>query len=249
MTQEKTAIYIVTHKAFHVPEDPMYVPIQVGRQRTGLDLGFQTDESGDSISALNPYYCELTALYWIWKNDDHEITGLVHYRRYFYNRRWQLLSEKDINRLLPAGGMIVVQRGYNPETVQRRYEKHHVASDLDLTRKVLEKQCVSYLPAFDAVMKGHSYCPYNMMITSRKVLDDYCRWLFAILEEVRRELGESLAARNTYDQRVLGFLGERLLNVYLGAHPEIPFVEVPVLNTEGNLKVQKAVSRIKSILR
>ena len=250
MEQEKQAvIYVVSHKAFDVPEDPLYVPIQVGKEQTGKDLGFLSDDTGDEISALNPYYCELTALYWMWKNDSHEVKGLVHYRRYFCNRKWKILSASDVKALIPQNGMIVAQRGYNLETVQKRYAAHHVLSDLELTRHVLQEQCPSCVPAFDAVMRGHSYCPYNMLIAGDAVLDSYCSWLFAILETVRRELGDQLQARDAYNRRALGFLGERLLNVYLLSHPEIPFAEVPVLNIEGNIRVQKVSSRIKGLLK
>ena len=44
------------------------------------------DELEDNISFKNPYYCELTTLYWGWKKDiAAEWIGLVHYRRYFYS--------------------------------------------------------------------------------------------------------------------------------------------------------------------
>ena len=43
-------------------------PIQAGRARTGIRLEMLGDDEGDSISAENDRYGEMTAWYWIWKN-------------------------------------------------------------------------------------------------------------------------------------------------------------------------------------
>ena len=76
-------ILVATHKKYKMPSDTnMYLPIHVGCEGK-KNLGFQGDNSGENISDLNPYYCELTGLFWAWKNLDCDYLGLVHYRRYF----------------------------------------------------------------------------------------------------------------------------------------------------------------------
>ena len=85
----KCKIYIVTHKKFKPPVDPMYVPIQVGKQNTKKNLNILSDDTGDNIAYKNANYCELTALYWIWKNEmQADIIGMCHYRRYFTRLKW-----------------------------------------------------------------------------------------------------------------------------------------------------------------
>lgn len=86
-------ILVCCHKPSAIPDDPMYLPVQVGKEIAKQDLGIQGDNEPDSddvrrISRLNPVYCEMTAMYWAWKNirklyPDVRYVGLCHYRRYF----------------------------------------------------------------------------------------------------------------------------------------------------------------------
>lgn len=77
-------IYVVCHKPSYVPENPYLCPIQVGTAFSGNQLeGMLHDNEGDNISDRNKTYCELTAQYWAWKNDDADYYGFFHYRRYF----------------------------------------------------------------------------------------------------------------------------------------------------------------------
>lgn len=79
-------ILVAVHKHYWMPKDSIYLPIQVGREGKE-DLGFQGDNTGDNISAKNETFCELTGLYWAWKNLAADYIGLVHYRRYFAHKR------------------------------------------------------------------------------------------------------------------------------------------------------------------
>lgn len=92
-----TRIYIMSHKNFEVPFEKGYLPLQVGSEGS-IDLGYLKDNSGNQISEKNKSYCELTGMYWIWKNVECEHCGgvpiiddilqngkvflRVHYRKY-----------------------------------------------------------------------------------------------------------------------------------------------------------------------
>ena len=89
----KIKIIVATHKKYKMPEEEIYLPIQVGAEEKD-GLGYQKDNEGENISLKNPYYCELTALYWAWKNYDKlgnpDYIGLMHYRRHLIMRAGEL---------------------------------------------------------------------------------------------------------------------------------------------------------------
>lgn len=95
-------------------------------------LGYIPDNTGDNISAKNPNYCELTALYWVWKNLDCEYIGLCHYRRYFGHKvhakdikkkKGAIFTKTDYEKLLTKYDVILPKtRNYYIETVRSQYE-------------------------------------------------------------------------------------------------------------------------------
>ena len=89
MKNYSVKIIVATHKKYQMPIDHIYIPLHVGAdgkkdaEGNDLDFGYIKDNTGDNISNLNPSFCELTGLYWAWKNLDADYIGLVHYRRHF----------------------------------------------------------------------------------------------------------------------------------------------------------------------
>ena len=82
--KEDIRILVACHKPAYVPENPLLCPIQVGAALSREHMqGMLHDDEGIHISEKNRSYCELTAIYWAWKNLEADYYGLFHYRRYF----------------------------------------------------------------------------------------------------------------------------------------------------------------------
>ena len=102
-------VYVISHSAEdikNIKSNEIYTPLFVGRN--GQDnLGFVSDDTGENISSKNSSYCELTGLYWMWKNSPADIIGLVHYRRYFANWRFgHRLEKEDLEKIFDTSGNI-----------------------------------------------------------------------------------------------------------------------------------------------
>ena len=107
-------ILVVHHKKDKVYKDDIYTPIHAGKSLSNLELDMIGDDTGYNISEKNPYYCELTALYWAWKNlHDIDYLGLCHYRRYFdfstsgYSTR--IVSENELYELGKKNSQILLR--------------------------------------------------------------------------------------------------------------------------------------------
>lgn len=230
-------ILVATHKKYKMPADTsVYLPIHVGCEGKE-DLGFQGDNSGENISTLNPYYCELTGLYWAWRNLACDYLGLVHYRRYFtkmtkkYNESINIddviLNRYEIKELLENSEVIVPKRRkYYIETLYSHYDHTFDGSHLDLARKMIEMKNPEYLSSFDKVMKQRSGYMFNMFIMKKELADDYFSWLFPILDSMYESI--DLSDLTDFEARLFGRVSEILFNVWLDKNDlkikEIPFM-------------------------
>ena len=239
-------ILVAAHKPYKMPADSAYLPVFVGsalKSEGSVPTEFARDDEGDNISKKNTSYCELTAVYWAWKNlKGAEAIGLVHYRRHFKGRRGVASGAELCAALASADVLLPKKRNYFIETTYSQYVHAHHAVDLDETRTILAERHPDCLAAFDAVMKSTSGHRFNMMVMKRPVFDDYCAWLFDILSELERSL--DVSSYSEYDKRVFGFVAERLLDVYVRAKG-LTFVELPVLHLESQHWPRKIVAFLR----
>lgn len=229
-------LFVVTHKEFTPPEDSLYVPIRAGA--VGSDaFGYLGDDTGDNISELNPWINECTALYWMWKHADSEYIGLQHYRRYFIKdaEQWtmdNILDEDIIRKYMQSYDVLVAEASQPyPDRCVYQIITEHVAQDayakgLDIVRALMSERQPAYVPTFDAVMHGWSFYPCNMFVMKKAVMDVYCEWLFSFLIDAAEQL--DIKSYDAYSKRIIGFLAERMLTVWL-MHHQLKIRECPVL--------------------
>ena len=201
---KKCNIYIAVHKECNLPNIDGYIPLHVGKEGK-KDLGFIGDNTKNNISSKNPNYCELTGLYWINKNIKCDITGLVHYRRYFFDKPLKhefkdIIQVTEIKNILNNYDIIVPKKFLVREKNNyENYKKLEHIKDLDMCRKVISEIYPEYVESFDIAMEARYFYPFNMLISNKKIFDDYTNWLFDILFEVEKRV--DISDYNDYDKR------------------------------------------------
>lgn len=212
-------VIVATHKNYWMPADSIYFPIHVGREGKS-DLGYQGDNTGDNISSKNANYCELTGLYWAWKNLKADYLGLAHYRRHFTtksskgSKEERVITKAQLETLFKDTDILLPNpRNYYIETNYSQYVHAHHKEDLDYTRDIIQEKYPKYIKAYDESMKRTTGHRFNMFIMKRNKFDAYCEWLFDILFELEKRL--DISTYNKNDARVFGFVSERLLDVWI----------------------------------
>ena len=210
--------------------------ISVGKGKETDNEGV-CDNTGDNIASKNANYCELTALYWIWKNDSNsEYKGMCHYRRYITTKKVStditgVIGQHEINQLLQNGeyDIILPQKQHFIRTATQNYLRCGFQKDLDNLRKVIAELYPDYLEVYDQVWQSNASYLMNMMIAPKEMFDSYCKWLFDILFALEKIT--DLTGYSVHEARIYGYLSERLLTVWVMKN-QLNIKELPFINTE-----------------
>lgn len=241
-------IVIAMHKKYKIPKDSMYLPLHVGAEGkkdaegNDLEFGYIKDNTGDNISDLNPSFCELTGMYWAWKNLNADYIGLAHYRRHFAKIRgkepWNnVLTYDDIKPYLGKIKVFVPKkRWYIIETLYSHYKHTHYAEQLDITREIIQEKYPRYLDSYNRVIKHRYGYMFNMMIMEKNLLNEYCTWLFDILFELKNR--SDMPELSPFQGRFYGRISEIIFNVWINYEKNIgrikddEIMEIPYIHME-----------------
>lgn len=274
-TEAAIKVIVCCHKKCEIPDDNIYLPIHVGKAISNDNLGIQGDDnvngkSCDNISKKNGIYCEMTAMYWAWKNikklyPDIEYVGLCHYRRFFYCndnpfaiRIKLIISRIKFSAKVLFGGKLNIGV-FNPEIrLKSCNSKELKNSDVNLESIVTENDIIvtrpvvlmntsvrdfmniigrqyieimdeiinsdfsEYTEAYNSVMSGSKLISANMIILRYNMLDDYCKFIFGVLEKHIDYVIANNICVNPYEEkayaRISGYLAELITNTFVFAN-------------------------------
>ena len=233
-------ILVCCHKESPLPEDDLLLPIHVGSGISNISLNIQRDDQingniVENISDKNQGFCELTALYWAWKNikkiyPNLEYIGLNHYRRYFafdevrhtgsaIHRHVDSISNYKVDKhklekILSSGKIVTNPKAMLKCSVAASYEHAHNSSDLRILHAVVKELYPEYLDAFNEFyIRTNYFYDCNMFVMPFAEFERYCEWLFSILFEVERRV--NITGYDPYQRRVFGFMAEHLFTLWI----------------------------------
>ena len=235
MTNKKIKI-LVTYKGRHkIIESDIFTPIQTGRAIA--DEVFDEmigDDTGDNISHLNSYYCEMSAIYWAWKNYEQlgnpDYIGFIHYRRHllfnpkikFSNNLIQYkaisddylknsVSEHEIGRYLKNHDVLAGPLHKFGSNIEVEYADKHFPKDFSIMEEIVKKNHPDYYNVFLKCKKRKTGYFLNMFVMPKQMFFEYCEFMFSVLAKCVDQF--EMDGYNEYQRRL--FVSERLTNVFL----------------------------------
>ena len=230
-----------------------FTPINVGANTNHIKNEILKDNSLNNISDKNPYFCELTALYWAWKNNKNDYVGLMHYRRVFLKPQNIFLKtfKKIINNLRINLNRFSIKHYYLKNIDDSKLEKNlkdlnsYLEKDIEsydifmpkplyLDGLTIEEQFNEVFPkntflsamieitlefypemkdSLKKTMQRKDMSAFNMMIIKREFFEEYMEALFRVMFKVEEKF--IFDKNDLYKQRMIGFLAERFLNIYM----------------------------------
>jgi hypothetical protein len=263
MGEYDNRMYVIHYKdGVAFPELPGYVHVWAGKPKhTSKASQLIGDNTGANISDKNKYYSELSAIYWIWKNQSSPIVGLCHYRRFYtlcnepflyrfkrllyypvglWKKRFGLIYTANIDywgqRIITLSETeSILNNGFDAimplkrrlkYSVEEHFSRYHQPDDLLMVEQVIENLHPEYLSAFQNVLKGKRIYANNMFVLKKADFDRLCEWLFEILFEF--ESKTEMARYTGYQERIFGFLSERLITTWI-IHNQLKIKEIPLV--------------------
>lgn len=229
-------IFVLTHKKADVKDNLLFTPVLGGAYASHVFDYDLRDDLGENISHFNSLYCENTSTFWIaiHMNDPRlKYIGQCAYRRMFDFDEYTDFDKyfKDYDIILPKAIEL-------HKTTIEHYKEWHCLSDLEDMLALIEEKYPDYKDDIARFREQTTLYNGNDFIMKREDYIDYCKFFFPLanewlirhnirgLADVDKYVSEKFRQGEYqkfdveeqaiyYQKRIIGFLSERILNIYI----------------------------------
>jgi len=164
--------------------------------------------------------------HWLLHPFSHKNSRGLWYSNNYEKHRNMIMTESDMIGILEEYDAILpVPRKFR-YSIEKHYRKYHDKADLELVRQILADRHPDYLDSFDQTLKSDKLYANNMFMLKSEHFQSFMEWWFDIL--FRFEEQTPIEKYTGYQQRIFGFMAERLLTVWF-SHQKLKVKELPLL--------------------
>jgi lipopolysaccharide biosynthesis glycosyltransferase len=240
--KNKIDIAVCYHKESPIFQNEALKPMQLGKAINKIALGIRGDDTGDNMSTENKFYAEDTAFYWLWKNSEADIKGIMHYLRLLDlngagNRDRSLilddvkpdvlinelgLTESRISELMKDNDVLIRQSvdifDWFAGNIEEQYKATHIPEYWDYMMKIIKTDFPDIYPAASRLANSHFGWFQNIVVMRGKLFDQMCAFRFSVLQKLETKVDRNrleIALGEPMATRYAAFLGERLTMIFV----------------------------------
>lgn len=153
-----------------------------------------------------------------------DYVGICHYRRFFDF----MDNIPDLDSLFQTHDIILLSPEIYRPTTKSQYAGCHNIEDIDIAEQIIKNKFPDYYDSFIKFFNQQKFFPCNMFIMRKEDFINYVEFIESFIKEWANVVGTNMRQRVIdnkkkygdveYQSRLLGFVLERLTNVYIFNH-------------------------------
>ncbi len=105
-----------------------------------------------------------------------------------FNELFENYTEENVLKFAQGYDAVVPAKIPLNTSLYEQYLSNHRKEDLDLATDVIKELYPDYSNAVDAAMAANFMFPLGNFIMKKEIFNDFCEWLFSILNELEKRI-------------------------------------------------------------